>query len=340
MIRNKDRGRVKEMSQSAIITNEQVKRHMSLDRAIDCVEKTWRWHGEGKVIMPPKITTDMLALGVESWFNSMPSYIQPMDTAGIKIVGGYSENPPKGMPYIRSNVLVLDPHNGSLKALVCGDWISDARTGAQPAIAMNYLAASSRIVTIIGAGMQAHFAASCIFLRHRVEELRVCDIRPAAREAFARDFEDAPCKVVPCASNEEGCRDADVIITLTTANAPLVKEEWCKKGCLVLTMGSYTETDENVPEKFDKIYLDCVSQGLHRGNFKEMAEKGIVSESSIEAELPEIAAGKKKGRTNPEDRIVCELVGMGSPDLCIATEVYNLIREKGENVLTVNMLGK
>lgn len=38
--------------------------------------------------------------------------------------------------------------------MVCGDWISDARTGAQPAIAMKYLAAKSDIITVIGAGRQ------------------------------------------------------------------------------------------------------------------------------------------------------------------------------------------
>ena len=324
---------------SSIITNEQVKKHMTLERVIECVENTWRWHGEGEVIMPPKITTDMAALGVESWFNSMPSYIRPLDSAGIKIVGGYTENTRNGLPYIRSNVLLLDPHNGSLRALVCGDWISDARTGAQPAIAMDLLASATNVVTIIGAGTQAHFAAACILKRHALKELRICDIKQAAREKFARDFADAPCRVVPYDSSEEACRGADVIITLTTANAPLVYEGWCKKGCLVLTMGSYTETADDVPAKFDKIFLDCVSQGLHRGNLKEMAEKGIVSEASIEAELPDILAGKKQGRTDPDDRILCELVGMGSPDLCVATEAYRKILEAGEEVLTVDMMG-
>ncbi|MBR0139367.1 MAG: ornithine cyclodeaminase family protein, partial [Firmicutes bacterium] len=308
---------------SAIITNEQVKKHMSLDKAIDCVEKTWKWHGEGLVVMPPKITTDMSSLGVNGWFNSMPSYLHPLDSSGLKLVGGYSDNPKKGMPFIRSNICLIDPHDGHLRALVCGDWISDARTGAQPAIAIKYLAASTDVLTIIGAGQQAHFVVECILLRHEIKELRICDIKPQAREKFAADFEGRGFEVKTFESNEKACTGADIIITVTTADAPLVREAWCKKGCLVLTMGSFTETSEDVPMKFDKIYLDCTSQGLHRGNFKVMAEKGIVSEESVEAELPEIAAGLKPGRTNKDDRIVCELVGMGSPDLCIATEVYN-----------------
>ena len=55
---------------------------------IECVEKTWRWYGENKVIMPNKITTDMSEVGVPGWFNSLPAYIQPMDVAGLTVVGG------------------------------------------------------------------------------------------------------------------------------------------------------------------------------------------------------------------------------------------------------------
>ncbi len=325
---------------SLIITNEQVKANMTLEKAIECVEETWRWHGEARIVMPSKITTDMQEMGVSSWFNSMPSYIHPLDMAGIKVVGGYSDNPKNGLPYIKSNLMLLNPHNGKLRALICGDWISDARTGAQPAIAMKYLAAKTDIITVIGAGQQAFYCISCISRMHRIRELRVCDINPEASERFAARFTDADFKTVLCEGNQIGCEGADVIITITTANAALVEEAWCKPGCLVLTMGSYTETSDDVPLKFDKIFIDHAIQGLHRGNFKEMAQRGIISRESIEAELPEVVCGKHPGRTNPNDRIVCELVGMGSPDLCIATHVYNLIIEKGaEGVLRLDMNG-
>ena len=132
-----------------------------------------------------------------------------------------------------------------------------------------------------------------------------------------------------------------IIITITTADAPLVHEAWCKPGCLVLTMGSFTETADDVALAFDRLFIDHAVQGLHRGNFKEMAERGIVSRESIEAELPEIACGKKSGRRDPGERILCELVGMGSPDVCIATRVYRaILGREAEDVLSVDMLGQ
>mgnify|MGYP002315690131 CR=1 FL=1 len=77
------------MEQKAWIIDEKTaKQYLTVEDAIDCVEKTWKWYGEGRVIMPNKITTDMSELGVAGWFNSMPAYIGPMDVAGIKVVGG------------------------------------------------------------------------------------------------------------------------------------------------------------------------------------------------------------------------------------------------------------
>ena len=68
------------MEQKAWIIDEKTaKQYLTVEDAIDCVEKTWKWYGEGRVIMPNKITTDMSELGVAGWFNSMPAYIGPMD---------------------------------------------------------------------------------------------------------------------------------------------------------------------------------------------------------------------------------------------------------------------
>ena len=324
--------------QSMVITNQMVQKNASIEDVIRCVENTWKWFGEKQVIMPAKITTDMSSLGVNGWFNSMPAYIHPLGSAGIKVVGGYSDNPKNGLPFIRANVLLTDPANGDLRALVSGDWISDARTGAQPAVAMKYLAAKTDVLTMIGAGRQAYYAVECIRRVHKLKEVRVCDIRPEAREKFASYFPDADFAITPYESIEAACKDSDVIITLTTADAILVEEPWCKPGCLVMPMGSFHEVDDNIARKFDKLFLDNIAQGMHRGQFLNMAHTGEITEADFHAELPDVVAGLKTGRENPEERIICQLVGMGCPDIAVATMVYNRIKENGEAVTTVDMM--
>lgn len=327
------------MDQKAYIISEaQVKRHLTPEDVIDCVEKTWRWYGEGNVVMPNKITTDMSALGVAGWFNSMPAYIGPMDTAGIKLVGGYDANKALGLPYILANVMLTDSRTGILKALVSGNYINDLRTGAQPAIMAKLLASKTDVVTIIGTGLQGYTSLLCMSKVLDIKEVRVCDISEEAKDRFIARFPDAPFKFVKCATNEEGCRGSDVIITVTNANADLVEEPWVKKGGLVMTMGSFRETSFDVVRKADKIAVDQVGQSLHRGNVKELAEMGEITADSFDIIIPDVLAGKMPARTNPDDRIYAQIIGTGMLDVAVAGLVLEKILASGEEMTTFDMM--
>lgn len=218
------------MEQKAWIIDEKTaKQYLTVEDAIDCVEKTWKWYGEGRVIMPNKITTDMSELGVAGWFNSMPAYIGPMDVAGIKVVGGYDGNKALGLPYIKANVLITDSKTGILRALISGDHINDLRTGAQPARHGPPARREDRRRhhhRYRPAGLHEpslHVQGS----RYEGDSASAISPRPAMDRFIAR-FPDAPFRFVKCKSNEEGCRGSDVIITVTNANADLVEEPWVK----------------------------------------------------------------------------------------------------------------
>ena len=327
------------MEERALIIGEStVKRYLSPEDVIDCVEKTWRWYGEGKVVMPDKITTDMAAMGIPGWFNSMPAYIGPMDVAGIKVVGGYDGNKALGLPYIKANLLVTDSRTGILRALVSGDYINDLRTGAQPAIMARLLAASTDVVTIIGTGLQGYTSLLCMSKVLNIKEVRLSDISEAAMDRYIARFpEDVPFRFVKCRSNEEACRGADVIITVTNANANLVEEPWVKEGGLVMTMGSFRETSFDVVRKADKIAVDQVGQSLHRGNLKELAAMGEITADSFDILIPEVLAGKMPARTNPKDRIYAQIIGTGMLDVACAGLLLEKIAASGDELFRFDM---
>ena len=326
------------MEQKALIIGEEtVRKYLSAEDVIDICEKTWRWYGEGKVVMPNKITTDMSSQGVAGWFNSMPAYIAPMKTAGLKLVGGYDANKALGLPYIKANVILTDPETGILRALVSGDYINDMRTGAQPAIMVKLLAASTDVVCIIGTGLMAYYSLLCMSKTVDIKEVRLCDISEEAKDRFIARFPDAPFKFVKCASNEEGCRGADVIVTVTNANANLVEEPWLKEGSLVMTMGSFRETSFDVVRKADKIAVDQVGQSLHRGNVKELAEMGEIDENSFDIIIPDVLAGKAEARTNPKDRIYAQIIGTGMLDVACAGLLLEKIAAAGEELFRFDM---
>ena len=329
------------MEQKAWIIDEKTaKQYLTVEDAIDCVEQTWKWYGEGRVIMPHKITTDMSELGVAGWFNSMPAYIGPMDVAGIKVVGGYDGNKALGLPYIKANVLITDSKTGILRALISGDHINDLRTGAQPAVMARLLAAKTDVVTIIGTGLQGYMSLLCMSKVLDMKEIRVCDISEAAMDRFIARFPDAPFRFVKCKSNEEGCRGSDVIITVTNANADLVEEPWVKPGALVMTMGSFRETSFDVVRKADRIAVDQVGQSLHRGNVKELAEMGEITADSFDIIVPDVLAGKMPGRTDPNHRIYAQIIGTGMLDVALAGVLLEKLHAAGAQPPVFDMMGE
>ena len=326
------------MEQKALVISDKiVRKYLTVEDVIEICEKTWRWYGEGKVVMPNKITTDMSSQGVAGWFNSMPAYIAPMDTAGLKLVGGYDANKELGLPYIKANVILTDPRTGILKAVVDGDFINDARTGAQPAIMTKMLASSTDIVCFIGTGLMAYYSLLCMSKTVEMKEIRLCDISEEAMDRFIARFEGAPFKFVKCKTNEEGCRGADVIITVTNANADLVEEPWVKEGGLVMTMGSFRETSFDVVRKADKIAVDQVGQSLHRGNVKELAEMGEIDENSFDIIIPDVLAGKGEARTNKKDRIYAQIIGTGMLDVACAGLLLEKLAAANEDLTVVDM---
>ena len=156
-------------------------------------------------------------------------------------------------------------------------------------------------------------------------------------DRFIARFSNVPFKFVKCSSNEAGCRGADVIVTVTNANADLVEEPWVKEGGLVMTMGSFRETSFDVVRKADKIAVDQVGQSLHRGNVKELAEMGEITEDSFDIIIPDVLAGKAEARTNPKDRIYAQIIGTGMLDVACAGLLLQKIEQSGEEVFRFDM---
>ena len=326
----------------AIISKSQVEKYLSVSSVIDRVEQTYKWYAEDKIIMPSKITLDMASLNVPGWINSMPSYVQPCDIAGIKWVGGFINNHKIGLPFIKAKIMLTDPRTGLMKALVDGDWISDMRTGAQTAVFAKYLAPKNTdIVAIIGAGLQGYTTLVCLCELFKFKEVRICDIYSEACKNFiAKAEKTVPCEIKAYNSTEEAVRDADIIVTATTADAPLVMNDWVKPGALVSTIGSYQELDEELVFKADKVIVDHIEQHLHRGEFVKLFEEGRMKENDFYGEFPNIITGSLNGRESEKERIVISIVGMGCLDVSIAAMLYDIAVKDPDNKLLIYNLAE
>ena len=93
----------------------------------------------------------------------------------------------------------------------------------------------------------------------------------------------------------------------------------------------------DVVRKADKIAVDQVGQSLHRGNVKELAEMGEITEDSFDIIIPDVLAGKAEARTNHKDRIYAQIIGTGMLDVACAGLLLQKIEASGEELFRFDM---
>ena len=265
--------------------------------------KDLKWYGEGRVIMPNKITTDMSGVSASpAGSTPCPPTSAPMDVAGIKVVGGYDGNKALGLPYIKANVLITDSKTGILRALISGDHINDLRTGAQPAVMARLLAAKTDVVTIIGTGLQGYMSLLCMSKVLDMKEIRVCDISEAAMDRFIARFPDAR-----SASSSARATKGLPRPPMSSSPSPTPTRIWSKSrvkpGALVATMGSFRETRSTSSAR------RTASPSTRSASRCTAATSGAGGDGRDHGRLlryhraPDVLAGKMPGRTDPNHRI-------------------------------------
>ena len=119
---------------------------------------------------------------------------------------------------------------------------------------------------MIGAGVQARTQLEAIQVAiPDLKQVRAFDIRPEVSEAYAAEkSEQLNLDVRAADTAEAAVRDADIVVTVTVADEPIVKEAWMKPGSFFSAVGSYQEQEFAVVQNSDKVVVDGLEHVLGR----------------------------------------------------------------------------
>ena len=320
--------------ETTLLSKSDVEQVMTVKEVVEIVDKTYKGFGEGKVINPTKVGLDLGETAkwppYKGFMNAMPAYVGWLDSAGIKWAGGFLDNVKIGLPYISGMILLINPKTGQFKAVMDGAEITNMRTGAQAAVTLKYLHDKKSIrLGLYGAGMQGHYQTMAISQLFDIEILKVYDIKREASEKFVEDMKNTVTGDIVIVDSPKEAADSDAVVCVTQSKDKFVNNSWVKPGTTLFAMGSYQECDDDFILSADKIIVDHIGQCLHRGALKELNERGKITEKNIYATIGEIAAGKKKGRTSKNERLLCIPIGTGALDIAVATIVYQRALERG-----------
>jgi ornithine cyclodeaminase len=130
------------------------------------------------------------------------------------------------------------------------------------------------------------------------------------------------------ATPEEVCRQADIIITATPSKQPLIRSEWLRPGHHVTALGSDSpgkqELDPACLALADLVVVDRLTQCAAFGELRHAIDAGLPPQR-VHAELGEVVAGIKPGRTSADQITIADLTGVGFQDTAIASRAIMLI---------------
>ena len=157
---------------------------------------------------------------------------------------------------------------------------------------------------------------------------------PERREKFCREMsERIGVAVEPMKSGEEAVRDADILVTATSATKIVLEGAWLEPGMHVNAMGANwsqkRELDERAVGCANKIAVDSIEQSKMEAGDLIQAFGDDESRWNVVQELAQIVAGKAPGRTSANEITLFKSNGIATWDLAAAVRVYELAVARG-----------
>jgi len=300
-----------------ILSADDVLKALPLAEAITAMKEAFTELSAGNVTAPLRTSLEMP--GHKGRALIMPVFVPSTGLVGMKFITLHEDNPKRGLPLIHALVLLFRADTGEPVALVDGESLTVLRTAAASGLATDLLARKdASVAAVFGAGLQGRWQLAAVHTVRPLTRAYILDKDAARANQAASEMGDKLGINVIAASIDEGLRDADVICTATSSPTPVFEHRQLKPGVHINAIGAYRpETAEIPPETVAaaKVVVDERSSCLaEAGDILQPIQQGLIGPDHIYAELGEITAGKREGRTSAEEITFFKSVGNAVQD--------------------------
>lgn len=305
--------------------------------ALDAIEAAWRDYGLRRQVLS-KPSSMSLPAGA-TVFKFKGAVLPDGGVAGIRLV---ADNRDAAGETTRDWFWLADAAGGRPIGLVEAYWLHMVRTAATGALAAKLLARpGTRRAALVGAGrIAAHVVPALAAALPGLESLAVAGRRPAAVAAFCDALPPQPFAVRAAASVAEACRDADLVVTITNATAPVLHAAHLAPGATVIGLGDTEIAGDVLTGWADRFVVDELGFALTTGSVAGWVAAGAATAEQVtarlDADVGELAAGLKPGRRDPSDRVLAVVQGMAIGDLAMVALAARKARAAGRG-LTVRL---
>jgi alanine dehydrogenase len=305
---------------------------------VAAVEDAVRAHGEGRVVLEPRVhlIPDNDGAG---HFNVLRGHLSAPGVSGVKVVGDFPANYAAGLPSELGLLTLYDPGTGVPLAVLDATMITARRTGAMTAVGARYLARpDSRVLGHVGARGSAFWNVVLLDEMFDLAEIRVTSRRPESREAFAEQLAAVSrARVRVAATAEEVFDGADILVEASrlTGPEPLLRTGVVKPGAFVVPYGTVSAVQIDLLDVMDKVVVDDwrEAQSGRFGALRPHVDSGRLSAASLYAELGQIVTGRLPGRERGDERILFWHRGLAILDIAVGLAILRRAEQQGAGTM-------
>jgi ornithine cyclodeaminase/alanine dehydrogenase len=319
-----------------LLKKHEVAALLGIDECIAAVERVFRLQGKGQTTPP-----GVLGMHTRDGGFHIKAGVLELDRPyfASKTNANFPENVKRfGLPLIQGVIVLCDGENGYPLALMDSIEITIQRTGAATAVAARCLARpDSKVAIICGCGNQGRISLQALTRVLPIEKVFAYDSDEAQSRRFARELAgELRIDVEAISELESAVRQSDICITCTPSKQFFLKREFVSPGTFIAAVGADNpEKQELEPTlmRGNKVVVDLLEQCASIGELHHALDARVVTVADVHAELGEVVAGVKPGRTSSEEIIIFDSTGMALQDVVAAAAVYEKALSLGRGTL-------
>lgn len=308
-----------------LLTRTDVAALLTLDECIAAVENAFREHGLGRAPAPKVLGMPSTDGGFHikaALLNLSAPYF------AAKLNGNFFHNAERfAMPNIQGVLILCDANNGYPLAVMDSIEITILRTGAATAIAAKYLARpDSRVVTVCGCGNQGRVQLRALSRVLPLKKVFAFDLNQGHALKFAATLgAELGIEIEVVHDLPVAARNSDVCITCTPARKFFLRREDVAPGTFIAGVGADNHDKQELDPRLlaaSTLVTDIRDQCAEIGDLHHAISEGLMRPEEVHADLGEIVAGRKPGRTSKEEITVFDSTGMALQDVAAAAAAY------------------
>jgi alanine dehydrogenase len=305
---------------------------ITLDECIPAVERAFRLYCEDKAGAPGVLSMHTEGGG----FHIKAAFTQGHGKFfAAKLNANFVRNRERfGMPTIQGVIVLCDAENGLPLALMDSIEITIQRTAAATAIAATYLArANSHVALICGCGNQSQAQIAALTRVLPISQVFAFDQDDGAARAFASHVIGTyRINAEPVCDLCSAVRQSDVVVTCTSSSQFFLHRDHVSPGTFIAAIGADSPQKQELEPALlagNKVVADILEQCAAMGDLRCAITQGLMTRTDVYAELGELCAGRKPGRTSDNEITIFDSTGAALQDAAASVLAYEKALQSG-----------